>query len=74
MSGEKLRGTIHLTNLAQRRPDNVNVPALRGLLDTDDGAKVLSNLTKSRIHAQLIRPLCLLPPSSSALGIRDTPG
>jgi hypothetical protein len=38
ISGEQLRGTLRLTNLAPRRPDNVNCPTLRGLLVTDDGA------------------------------------
>lgn len=36
--GEGLRGALRLTNLAPRRPDNVNCPTLRGLLTTDDGA------------------------------------
>ncbi len=40
LAGESLRGTLRLTNLAQRRPDNVNLPTLRGILDTRDGAKV----------------------------------
>lgn len=38
IAGDDLRGELHLTNLAQRRPDNVNLPTLRGLLRTDDGA------------------------------------
>ena len=40
LAGDKLRGTLRLTNLAQRRPDNVNLPTLRGVLTTDDGAVV----------------------------------
>ena len=32
-SGERLRGTLRLTNLAPRRADNVNMPTLRGVLD-----------------------------------------
>lgn len=40
ISGERLVGRIRLTNLAARRSDNVNLPALRGVLDTDDGAKI----------------------------------
>lgn len=44
VSGERLRGKLSLTNLAQRRPDNVNVPTLRGLLETDDGAKLYVEL------------------------------
>jgi hypothetical protein len=40
VSGERLRGHLRLTNLAPRRADNVNMPTLRGVLDTDDGAKI----------------------------------
>lgn len=40
LDGERLSGNLHLTNLAPRRPDNVNMPTLRGLLTTDDGASV----------------------------------
>lgn len=40
VSGERLRGKLRLTNLASRRPDNVNMPTLRGVLDTEDGASV----------------------------------
>src|SRR5687767_2387728 len=29
--GDRLSGTLHLTNLAQGRPDGVNTPTLRGL-------------------------------------------
>ena len=43
--GERLNGRIRLTNLAPRRPDNVNLPTLRGLLDTNDGAKIYVELT-----------------------------
>ena len=35
--GDRLSGTLKLTNLAPRRADNVNLPTLRGLLTTDDG-------------------------------------
>lgn len=38
LAGERLNGTLRLTNLAARRPDGVNLPTLRGLLTTDDGA------------------------------------
>jgi hypothetical protein len=31
---------VRLTNLASRRPDNVNLPTLRGVLTTDDGAAI----------------------------------
>ena len=40
LSGERLNGSLRLTNLAPRRADNVNLPALRGVLTTSDGAKV----------------------------------
>lgn len=36
--GDRLRGRLHLTNLAPQRPDNVNCPTLRGLLTMEDGA------------------------------------
>ena len=44
VAGEALRGTLRLTNLALRRPDNVNLPTLRGVLDTHDGAAVYVEL------------------------------
>jgi hypothetical protein len=37
LAGDRLSGTLKLTNLAPRRADNVNLPTLRGLLTTDDG-------------------------------------
>ncbi len=40
VSGDRLAGRLRLTNLAPRRPDNVNMPTLRGVLDTDDGGKI----------------------------------
>lgn len=40
LTGDRLRGTLRLTNLAPRRPDNVNLPTLRGVLTTEDGARV----------------------------------
>jgi hypothetical protein len=40
LKGERVSGTLHLTNLAARRPDNVNIPTLRGLLTTEDGTNV----------------------------------
>ena len=40
LTGERLRGDLHLTNLAARRPDNVNLPTLRGVLTTLDEAEV----------------------------------
>ena len=40
LRGDALRGDLHLTNLAPRRADNVNMPTLRGLLTTEDGATI----------------------------------
>jgi len=40
LSGDRVAGRLRLTNLAPRRPDNVNMPTLRGVLDTEDGAKL----------------------------------
>ncbi len=42
--GEGLSGELRLTNLAPRRPDDVNCPTLRGLLTTDDGAQAYVEL------------------------------
>ncbi len=40
MRGDQLRGALRLTHLAPRRADNVNLPTLRGVLTTDDGAAI----------------------------------
>jgi hypothetical protein len=40
LTGERLNGELRLTNLAPRRVDNVNLPTLRGVLTTDDGAAI----------------------------------
>ena len=40
LSGERLSGSLRLTNLALRRADDVNLPTLRGVLTTGDGASV----------------------------------
>ena len=40
LDGARLSGALHLTNLAERRVDNVNLPTLRGTLKTDDGAVI----------------------------------
>lgn len=40
LTGERLGGELRLTNLAQRRSDKVNLPTLRGVLVTNDGATV----------------------------------
>jgi hypothetical protein len=40
LRGDRMSGALELTNLAQSRPDDANLPTLRGLLRTDDGADV----------------------------------
>jgi Family of unknown function (DUF6176) len=35
---DRISGSLRLTNIAQKRADNVNTPTLRGVLETDDGA------------------------------------
>jgi hypothetical protein len=45
LRGDRLNGRVRLTNLAPQRPDNVNMPTLRGVLDTHDGAKIFIEMT-----------------------------
>ena len=40
VSGDRLSGEARFTNLAARRADNVNLPTLRGILTTGDGAAI----------------------------------
>lgn len=40
VTGSRLTADVEVTNLAARRPDNVNMPTLRGVLRTDDGAVI----------------------------------
>ena len=40
MRTERVSGRVKLTNIAQKRSDNVNTPTLRGVLETDDDARV----------------------------------
>src|ERR1700694_1234873 len=35
---DRVTGNLRLTNIAQKRADNVNTPTLRGVLETRDGA------------------------------------
>src|ERR1700687_81300 len=39
--GDRLNGTARCVNHARRRSDGVNLPALNGILRTDDGAFVI---------------------------------
>ena len=36
--GGPVSGSLRMTNVAHKRPDNVNTPTLRGILETEDGA------------------------------------
>jgi hypothetical protein len=38
--GDRVAGSLRLTNLAVRRADNINLPTLRGILTTDDDAVI----------------------------------
>lgn len=40
VTGDRLRGTLKSVNVPARRPDNVNCPAFRGIIATEDGAKI----------------------------------
>src|ERR1700730_6645699 len=42
--GDRLRGTLKSVNVPARRPDNVNCPAFRGVIATEDGAKIYFEL------------------------------
>ena len=44
VSGERVTGTLKAVNIATKRPDNVNCPAFRGVITTDDGAKIYFEL------------------------------
>jgi hypothetical protein len=40
LTGERLGGKLRLTNMAARRPDDVNLPTLRGILTTGEGVTI----------------------------------
>lgn len=40
LTGEQLSGAVRFLNVPVKRPDNVNLPALRGVLTTPTGSKV----------------------------------
>src|SRR3979411_96434 len=49
--GDRLSGKLRLTNVAQKRADNVNTPTLRGVLETGDGATMFVEMNGlSQIH------------------------
>lgn len=39
-TGDQLAGAVRFLNVPVKRPDNVNLPALRGVLTTQSGSKV----------------------------------
>ena len=40
VAGDRLAGSLRVTNLAAKRPDDVNLPTMRGVLTTADDAAV----------------------------------
>ncbi len=40
VTGDRLRGTLKSVNIPTKRPDNVNCPTVRGIIVTDEGAKI----------------------------------
>lgn len=42
--GARLRGTLKVVNVPPKRPDNVNCPAMRGIIQTEDNAKIYVEL------------------------------
>lgn len=40
VTGDRLRGTLKAVNVPAKRPDNVNCPTVRGIIVTDEGAKI----------------------------------
>ncbi|NVI96652.1 hypothetical protein HV824_00740 [Myxococcus sp. AM009] len=44
LTGERLAGPVRFLNTPVKRPDNVNLPALRGVLTTPSGGKVYLEL------------------------------
>jgi hypothetical protein len=45
VSGDRLRGTVQWSNHPARRGDGAMLPAVRGMILTEDGAKVVFDLT-----------------------------
>jgi hypothetical protein len=74
LRGEDVRGELRLTNLAPRRPDNVNLPTLRGLLTTEDDALVYVEMNGSPRFVRPMTPGCLSLRSRSARAMRAMAG
>lgn len=48
---DRISGRLRLTNIAQKRVDNVNTPTLRGVMETPDGAAMFVEMNGlSQIH------------------------
>ncbi len=41
---DRISGNLRLTNIAEKRADNVNAPTLRGVLRTDDEATMFGEM------------------------------
>ncbi|HEY0444141.1 MAG TPA: hypothetical protein VGC90_07965 [Candidatus Limnocylindrales bacterium] len=72
VAGERLSGTIRLTNLAVRRPDNVNLPTLRGVLTTETGQTAWVELDgvatlRASDQARVIAARCIFRTGSAEL-------
>jgi hypothetical protein len=72
LAGERLAGTVRLTNLAVRRPDNVNLPTLRGVLITETGDTAWMELDgvatlRAADQARVIAARCTFRTGSDAL-------
>jgi hypothetical protein len=52
LTGERLSGSLRMVNIPPKRPDDVNVPTLRGALTTGDGAKIFLEMN----GVALLRP------------------
>jgi hypothetical protein len=40
VTGDRLRGSLKCVNVPAKRPDNVNCPTVRGIIVTEEGAKI----------------------------------
>src|ERR1700736_5181215 len=74
VKGDRLRGSLKSVNVPAKRPDNVNCPAFRGIIVTDDGVRSTSSSTASPCCEQRIGPASLRHRFRSARAMRATRG
>ena len=65
--GDRLQGTLKLVNAPPKRPDNVNCPAIRGILTTTDGAKIYLEMN----GVALLRPADKARVFTTSLSLRS---